>query len=134
MGQGEDGRHGQKVALIIQDRFTGWLSAHPAQTKSADEVSDAFRSVLGKIWPDKVYTDGSKEFEAGLRSLGYPHDTSTPYRPQSNGTAEQCVRKFKEGTRCALFQSGLSPIWWAEASKAYCFLRNITDKIRENTP
>ena len=134
MGHGEDGRQGQRVSLVIQDRYSGWLESHPAPTKSADDVACAFRAFLGKSMPNKVYTDGSKEFEAALRELGHPHDTSTPYRPQSNGVAEQSVRRFKEGTRCALFQSGLSPIWWAEASKTFCLLRNITDKIRENSP
>ena len=25
LGPGEDGRHGERVSLVIQDRFTGWL-------------------------------------------------------------------------------------------------------------
>ena len=134
MGQGEDGRWGQRVSLILQDRFSGWLESHPAAIKSQDEVSRAFRSFPGRAKLEKVYTDCSKEFEAAMRGLGHPHDSSCPYRPQSNGIAEQTVRRFKEGTRCALFQSGLSPIWWAEASRCYCFLRNITDRVRNNTP
>ena len=128
MGLGEDGRNGQKVALVIQDRFSGWLESHPGATKSVEEVARAFRIYLGKVWPGRVYTDGSKEFELALRSLGCPHDTSSPYRPQSNGVAEQSVRRLKDGTRCALYQSGLSPIWWAEAPRCYCFLRNVVDK------
>ena len=42
MGQREDGRQGQRVSLIIQDRFSGWLESHPAATKSQGEVARAF--------------------------------------------------------------------------------------------
>ena len=46
MGHGEDGRHGERVSLIIQDRYSGWLESHPAPTKAQDEVSRA----SGRFW------------------------------------------------------------------------------------
>ena len=46
MGVGEESRHGDKVALVILDRFSGYISAFPAQTKSAEEVTHAIQSFV----------------------------------------------------------------------------------------
>ena len=84
-GNGAAGRHGERVALIIQDEATGWLKAYPSLTKERQDFLSSAKCV-------SVYTDGSKELEAAFKKLQIPHDTSTPYRPQSNGVAEhQCV-------------------------------------------
>ena len=77
--------------------------------------------------PNYTNTDGSKEFKKALEDLGSCHDTSTPYRPQTNRVAERAVRRVKEGTSCALNQSGWAVQWWPEAMTCYCFLRNIAD-------
>ena len=80
-----------------------------------------------------MYTDNSKEFLKALDELEFSHDTSTPYRPQTNGVAERAVRRVKEGTACALAQSGWSDVWWAEAMSCYCFLRNVVDLQKAGT-
>ena len=43
------------------------------------------------------------------------YDKSTPYRSESNGIAENVVRRVKERTCILLVQSGLSEKWWREA-------------------
>ena len=78
-----------------------------------------------------MYTDGSQEFKSALHELGWCHDTSTPYRSQTNGVAERSVRKVKEGTSCALAQSGFEVQWWPEAMTCYCFLHGVTDVMQE---
>ena len=50
-----------------------------------------------------------------------------PRRPATNGVAGRAVRTVAEGTRCVLEQAGLPVAWWPPASRAYCFLHNITE-------
>ena len=99
--------------------------------KSAEEVTQAFQSFIGTDNPHikRVYTDGSKEFEKSLKDLKFPHDVSLPYDPQSNGVAENGIRRLKEGVRCTFVQSGLSLEWWAEAAKCFTAYKNCTDTM-----
>ena len=121
----------EKVASIIQDRFTSFMMGFPARSKNALETRVAFQRYLGPEFRrgkvGAIYTDNSKEFEAAIKSLCYIHDTSTPHRPQTNGVAERAVKRAKEGTSAVLVQSGLSDDWWPEAMRTYCHLRNIID-------
>ena len=39
MGSGEQSRNGDQVALMVMDRFTGWIGAFPARSKSVEELS-----------------------------------------------------------------------------------------------
>ena len=136
MGSGEESRLGDSVCLMILDRFTGWMGSYPARNKSAEEVVTAFEAFLGTGNPrvKRVYTDGSKEFERAFKDLHLSHDVSVAYDPQSNGVAENSIRRMKEGTRCALVQSGLAPEWWAEAARAFAIYRNTTDLYQGQTP
>ena len=63
-----------------------------------------------------------------------PQDVSLPYDPQSNGVAENSIRRLKEGTRCALVQSGLAPEWWAEAARSFSVFKNVVDLYNGQTP
>ena len=124
----EYSRHGDKVSLVIQDRATIWRRSYGAKEKSAHEVTLAFNKQIGpKVKPQLVYSDGSKEIDKSMKTLEYPHDTSTPYRPQTNGIAERAVRRVKEGTTCVLVQSGLNYEWWREAQEFFCFAFCVTE-------
>ena len=79
-----------------------------------------------------MYTDNSLEFQKALDYLGYSHDTSTPHRSETNGVAERCVRKVKEGTSCALQQSGFADDWWDDAAVTFSFLSCIVDNLVGN--
>ena len=67
-----------------------------------------------------------------MEELSWTHDTSTPYRPETNGVAERAVTRVKEGTSAALLQSGLPEAWWNEAMACYCFLRCVHDQLEDD--
>jgi hypothetical protein len=54
-------------------------------------------------------------------------DTCTPHRSETNGMAENAVKRVKEGTSCSISQSGFVYAWWNQAMDYYCFVRNIVD-------
>ena len=145
MAPEEVSRQGHRFSLIILDRYSSWLQGYAALTKDAHETKINLQRFMGpKSVPDRVYTDGatanepaytytdgSGEFKSALKELGWCHDTSTPYRSQTNGVAERSVRKVKEGTSCTLAQSGFEVQWWPEAMTCYCFLRGVTDVMKD---
>ena len=122
-------RHGDYVALVLQDSFTKWIECHPAETKSAEECKKAFTHFTGNGEIERFYSDGSKELAKMTADLGISHDTSTPYRPETNGVAERAVRRVLEGSRAVLLQSNLPHDWWSEAATCFCFLRNVSDAV-----
>ena len=73
-----------------------------------------------------MYSDGSGELKGAAEKLNWLQDVSTPHRPQTNGVAERAVRKVIEGSRTLLLASGLSHGWWAEATKCFAHLHNLT--------
>ena len=112
LNEDDKSRTEDRNACVILDRATQWLQSYGAPTKSTPDTKVAFRRFLGPgVEPKHVYTDNSKEFKLALQELNFIHDTSTPHRPQTNGIAERAVRRVKEGTSCALYQSGLTDRW-----------------------
>ena len=114
------------------DRATRWLQGFPARNKGAKEVQRDMQRFLGpQTKPKHVYTDNAGEFKLAFKRLAWTHDTSTPNRPQTNGVIERANRSVKEGTTCALVQSGLAAKWWPEAMACFCFLKNVTLALQD---
>ena len=127
---GKTGRKGETVSLIIQDEATSWVQGYGCKTKSAEETKKCFEFFMGTAMKAKlVYTDNSQELNSALEMLGWPHDPSTPYKPQTNGIAERAVRRVKEGTSCMLLQSGFCEFWWPNAMQLYCLYRCVLDVL-----
>ena len=130
INEDDSSRDNDRVAMIIQDRFTKWQEGYASKTKSHQECVKFFQRFFGpQMKPEHVYTDNSKELEKALDELGWVHDTSTPHRPQTNGVAERAVRIVKEWTSCTLMQSSFDDIWWPQAMNCFCFLRNVVDLL-----
>ena len=90
-------RESDRNALIIYDRYTHWLQCCLVMHKSAHESMLCFQAIAGpQCKPQIVYTDSSRELEKSLHELGWPHDTSTKHRPQTNGVAERAVQRVKQ--------------------------------------
>ena len=120
--------------MIVLDRYTRWLQSFASAKKDAKETAMALERFVGpQCKPQHVYTDNSGELLKAVKRLGWPHDTSTPHRPQTNGVVERAVRVVKEGTACALVQSGLSDKWWPEAMNCFLFLRNAVTVLEDGS-
>ena len=131
----EYSRHGDTCSLVVQDRFTMWIGSYPAKSKDSNETTESLRHFVGPVDKSQLkmfYSDGAGELHKSATNIGFQHEPSTPHRPQSNGVAENAVRRVLEGTRAVLFASGLSHAWWREATRAYAYMRNIHDKVHSN--
>ena len=122
------------VALGCLDRGTRWMDFFPAVAKSTACTYKALQSFNGTVKPKLIFSDNSGEIAESCEQLGYSHDTCTPHRHQSNGVAERCHRRCKEGTACQLVQSGFMAAWWHLAMRHYCFLYNVTEKCVNRGP
>ena len=119
----------EKVALVLLDRATRWVEVYPAARKSTQETMQALRNFGdGDGSLENLYSDNAPELLEAAALLGIRHDTSTPYNSPTNGVAERNIRMILDGTRTALEQSGLGPVWWPRATRHFCHSLNTTIK------
>ena len=105
-------RDGHRTAYVMQDWFIKWLAGFPAKSRTTEETKMHNLMFLGPdTKPKAYYSDNAAEIKAAVVALGVPPSTCTPHIPQTNGIAENCVRKVSEGTACLLLQSGFSSHW-----------------------
>ena len=115
------------------DMGTGFRQAMTAADKTASSTAAALVNFLGDVLPKKVYSDGSLEIKAAVAALqggegATPHATSTPYRPQSNGSIERCIGVMVQHVRAVLHKSGLPRSFWALACRHWCTSANACGK------
>ena len=96
------GLTGERDALVILDRATGYTDCFPLQSRNAQDAAGALTEYLGSVKPKRVYTDNAPELIRACRDLRFPHDKSTPHRHTSNAHCERAVRKVVEGARTLL--------------------------------
>ena len=133
MNDDDASREEDRTACVIQDKWSYWLQAYPAPTKSTADTKRALCRFLGPgVTCRHIYTDNSKEFKLAAAELEIDQDTCTPHRSETNGMAENAVKRVKEGTSCSLSQSGFVYAWWDQAMACYCFHRNIKDVLGDN--
>ncbi len=115
------------VAVVLYDRFTRWLGVYPKTAKTAVHTIAAMQRVVGpKGRVQSFYCDNAPELISAANALKWRLATATTGMPQTNGVAENCVRRCKEGGGCAIVQSGLNPaIVLPLAEEHFCFANNI---------
>lgn len=124
---------GSKYFVQFQDDFSRLSFIYFLKTK--DETLEKFKEfqyLAEKQTGKKVKllrTDNggeymNTEFENYLKKEGIIHQTTNPYCPEQNGTAERLNRTIIEKARCLLFEAGLEKRFWAEAVNTACYLRN----------
>ena len=90
-------------ASFVTERLIGYKGTYPAEFKTEAETSKALVEFAGPQGKAKhVYSDNNKEIKSACEKLGFPQDGSLPHRPETNGIAENSVKKCREGTSCAL--------------------------------
>ena len=114
------GLTGDRSALVIGDRATGYFDAIPLITKNMGDSEDALRHFAGLTKIKRAWTDCVAELIAACREMRIVHELATRERPQTNGRAERLVRKVMEGTLSLLMQAGMPPQFWPYAMRAYC--------------
>ena len=127
-----ESRNNHRYAVVVQDLATHWIQSYPCKTRTSQETQRSLQKFLElDRKPKVIYTDKSLEFGKACEDLSWNHCTSTPYRSETNGTAERALHRVKEGTSAVLLQSGLNENWLADSVECYTYLRNVTDLLSD---
>ncbi len=110
------------VAVVLYDRGTRFLAVYPKSAKTTANTIAAMQHFAGPR--DKVqsfYCDNAPGLISAATALKWRLGTATTGMPQTNGVAENCVRRCKEGGGCAIVQSGCNPTtFWPFAGEHFC--------------
>ena len=124
-------KDGFKYAISFVDDYSGAIFVYFLKNKSdtvaATEVFLADSSRFCEI--KRLRSDNGTEFTSDkFKSLMVKkqicHETSAPYSPHQNGTAERSWRSLFEMARCLLLDSKLPKSLWTYAVMASAYIRN----------
>ena len=135
-------REGFRYCIAFTDDFSGAVFVYFLKCKSdtfvATEKFLADITPYGKVSCIRSYNGSEftgKAFQTLLRERGIKHETSAPYSPHQNGTAERHWRTLFEMGRCLLLQSGLPKTLWPYAIQTAAHIRNrCFNKRTKTTP
>ena len=135
-------KDGYKYAIAFTDDYSGMIFPYFIRAKSdttkATEKFIADVAPYGKIKcirSDNGTEFTGQEFQSLLRRKGTRHETSAPYSPHQNGTAERGWRTLFEMSRCMLLESNLPKQLWTYAVQTAAQIRNrCYSKCLEQTP
>ena len=133
---------GYKYAISFTDDYSGvvfiYFLKNKSDTVEATEKFLADTANIGKvkcIRSDMGTEYTSSAFQTLLRKNQIKHETSAPYSPHQNGTAERQWRTVFEMGRCLLAQAKLSKPLWPYAVMAAAYIRNrCFNKRLKETP
>ena len=71
-----------------------------------------------------------------MKEHGIQHQTTVPYNPEQNGTAERMNRTLLESARSMMFHAGMPKEFWAEAIHTATYVHNHspTGLLKDVTP
>ena len=121
--------------ITFTDDFTRFVWVYTIPNKEASTIKSVFLQWKNKVELESghkvkiVRTDGGGEYKKELttyfESMGIQHELTSPYTPQSNGTAERLNRTLNEMVRAMLFQANMPETFWAEAVQQAVRIKNI---------
>lgn len=124
-------KDGFKYAASFTDDYSGMVFPYFLKQKSdAVRATGAFlRDTAEHGTVKRLRTDNgteyvNKDFESIMISNKIVHETSAPYSPHQNGTAERNWRTLFEMARCLLFEADLPKFLWTYAVMHAAYIRN----------
>lgn len=137
-----ESREGFKYTLSFTDDFSSAVFVYFLKNKS--DTVQATERFLADVTPygkiKRLRSDNGTEYTAkSFKSLmvknGIRHETSAPYSPHQNGTAERNWRTLFDMARCMLIESGLPKGLWPYAVQTAAVIRNrCFNKRTKQTP
>ena len=133
---------GYRYTIAFTDDYSGVAFVYFLKSKSdAVETTERFladSAPFGKVKCLRSENGSeftSRAYKALLKKHCIRHDTSAPYSPHQNGTAECHWRTLFEMTRCLLIQARLAKELWPYAVLTAAYIRNRCYNSRiEQTP
>ena len=133
---------GFRYAIVFTDDYSGFVFVYFLKSKSdAVEATERFladSAPYGKVKclrSDNGTEYTSQAYKSLIKKHCIRHDTSAPYSPHQNGTAERHWRTLFEMGRCLLIQANLAKEFWPYAVMAAAYIRNRCYSNRlEQTP
>ena len=128
----QTGDAGERVALVVVDRFSGLLGIFPDEVKSAEAVEDALRHFCGSKAPGivGVASDRAPEIRKAVRELGFRLEPFVPNVEVHNPIAEAAIRTVKGCASSLLLHAGMDYTCWPLAVKYMEFGYNVTATSR----
>ena len=126
-----ESRDGYRYALSFTDDFSSTVFVYFLKNKSdtvlATEKFLADTAPYGKVKcfrSDNGTEFTGKDYQTLLIKNVIKHQTSAPYSPHQNGTAERNWRTLFDMARCMLIESGLPKQLWTYAVQTAAVVRN----------
>lgn len=132
---------GCRYFIVLEDDYTKYC-----WTKALKRKSECISVIINlcRLWknqygtyPKILRSDNGGEFLNKkliefFRQHGIIHETSVPYCPAQNGSAERMIRTISEKARCIMLHAKLSKVYWAEAisTATYLYNRTILKKLK----
>ena len=103
----------------------------PTRNKTVQETMRCLQKFLPSDQkPGTIHTDNLLQFTRAGEDFCWNYDKSHPYRSETNGFAENAVRRVKEGTSVFVVHSGLSEMWWRGVMEYFCSLKTHKTSCR----
>jgi transposase InsO family protein len=109
---------GLNYALVLVDAATRYCITRPLQSKTAEDVAAALLLIFWEHgFPGTVRSDRGREFVNQIldelsRRAAIEVETTPPYSPQSNGSAESHVKLVRQALKKIMDDAKASPTEW----------------------
>lgn len=122
---------GFKYAQSFTDDYSGTMMVYFLKSKcDTVQATEKFLADIAPygeikcIWSDDGTEFTSKSFKELMIKNKIRHETSAPYSPHQNGTAERGWRTLGDMSRCLLIESELPEYLWNYAMQLAAYIRN----------